>query len=45
LQTVPGQLRGVVMLERDVERATLAEMARLGVRGVRLNLMGQACLT
>ncbi|MFJ2985609.1 MULTISPECIES: amidohydrolase family protein [unclassified Pseudomonas] len=42
LQTVPGQLRGVVMLERDVERETLDEMARLGVRGVRLNLMGQA---
>lgn len=41
LQTVPGQLRGVVMLERDVEQATLSEMARLGVRGVRLNLMGQ----
>lgn len=42
LQTVPGQLRGVVMLERDVERETLDEMARLGVKGVRLNLMGQA---
>ncbi|MBA6117378.1 amidohydrolase family protein [Pseudomonas putida] len=42
LQTVPGQLRGVVMLEPDVERAALDEMARLGVRGVRLNLMGQA---
>jgi len=42
LQTVPGQLRGVVMLEQDVERETLEEMAGLGVRGVRLNLMGQA---
>ncbi|MCX2889642.1 MULTISPECIES: amidohydrolase family protein [Pseudomonas] len=42
LQTVPGQLRGVVMLEREVERETLEHMARLGVRGVRLNLMGQA---
>lgn len=42
LRTAPGQLRGVVMLERDVERETLDEMARLGVRGVRLNLMGQA---
>ncbi|MGS7251691.1 amidohydrolase family protein [Pseudomonas sp. SK] len=41
LQTMPGQLRGVVMLERDVERESLDEMARLGVRGVRLNLMGQ----
>jgi predicted TIM-barrel fold metal-dependent hydrolase len=44
LRTAPEQLRGVVMLERDVERATLDEMARLGVRGVRLNLMGQAQL-
>lgn len=42
LQTVPGQLRGVVMLEQDVERQALEEMAGLGVRGVRLNLMGQA---
>lgn len=42
LQSVPGQLRGVVMLDRDVEREALDDMARLGVRGVRLNLMGQA---
>lgn len=42
LQTVPGQLRGVVMLDRDVERQTLDDMTRQGVRGVRLNLMGQA---
>jgi predicted TIM-barrel fold metal-dependent hydrolase len=42
LQAAPEQLRGVVMVEQDVERETLDEMARLGVRGVRLNLMGQA---
>ncbi|WDY59259.1 amidohydrolase family protein [Pseudomonas sp. PSKL.D1] len=42
LQTVPEQLRGVVMLEQGVERETLDEMNRLGVRGVRLNLMGQS---
>nr|WP_119139590.1 amidohydrolase family protein [Pseudomonas reidholzensis] len=44
LRSVPGQLRGVVMLDPQVERETLDEMARLGVRGVRLNLMGQAGL-
>ncbi|MFV3406721.1 MULTISPECIES: amidohydrolase family protein [Pseudomonas] len=44
LRTAPEQLRGVVMLERDVEREALDEMARLGVRGVRLNLMGQVQL-
>ncbi|MFK3775227.1 amidohydrolase family protein [Pseudomonas sp. NPDC089406] len=42
LRTAPEQLRGVVMLDRDVERETLIEMTGLGVRGVRLNLMGQA---
>ena len=42
LQAVPQQLRGVVMLAPDVEPHTLADMARSGVRGVRLNLMGQA---
>ncbi|WP_437436709.1 amidohydrolase family protein [Pseudomonas putida] len=42
LQTAPRQLRGVVMLEPGVARDTLEQMARLGVRGVRLNLMGQA---
>ena len=31
----------VVMLAPDVEPHTLADMARSGVRGVRLNLMGQ----
>lgn len=42
LQAMPQQLRGVVMVAPDVEPQTLADMARSGVRGVRLNLMGQA---
>nr|WP_314480732.1 amidohydrolase family protein [uncultured Pseudomonas sp.] len=41
LQAAPDQLRGVVMLEADASRQALVEMKRLGVRGVRLNLMGQ----
>ncbi|MHA6788550.1 amidohydrolase family protein [Pseudomonas bijieensis] len=42
LRQAPEQLRGVVVLERDVSRAELDDMARLGVVGVRLNLMGKA---
>jgi predicted TIM-barrel fold metal-dependent hydrolase len=42
LQQAPGQLRGVVVVERDVSRRALNDMARLGVVGVRLNLMGKA---
>lgn len=42
LQKAPEQLRGVVVVERDVSRAVLNDMARLGVVGVRLNLMGKA---
>ncbi|MGN8273711.1 amidohydrolase family protein [Pseudomonas sp. SMN5] len=42
LRQAPQQLRGVVVVERDVSRAELDDMARLGVVGVRLNLMGQA---
>lgn len=42
LQAAPRHLRGVVMLERDVAPETLARLTRLGVRGVRLNLMGKA---
>ncbi|MBV4533448.1 amidohydrolase family protein [Pseudomonas sp. SWRI107] len=42
LRAAPGQLRGVVMLERGVQREALEQMAGQGVRGVRLNLMGQA---
>lgn len=42
LQQAPGQLRGVVVVEPDVNRSTLDEMTRLGVTGIRLNLMGKA---
>ncbi|WP_095112970.1 amidohydrolase [Pseudomonas sp. Irchel 3H7] len=42
LQQAPQHLRGVVVVERDVSRDTLNDMARLGVVGVRLNLMGKA---
>ena len=42
LRQAPEQLRGVVVLERDVSRVVLNDMARLGVVGVRLNLMGKA---
>ena len=42
LRQAPEQLRGVVVVERDVSRAELDDMARLGVVGVRLNLMGKA---
>lgn len=42
LEQAPEQLRGVVVVEPDVSRVELEEMARLGVVGVRLNLMGTA---
>jgi predicted TIM-barrel fold metal-dependent hydrolase len=42
LRQAPEQLRGVVVVARDVSRAELEDMARLGVVGVRLNLMGKA---
>lgn len=42
LRQAPEQLRGVVVVERDVSRAMLDDMTRLGVVGVRLNLMGKA---
>ncbi|TCV68448.1 amidohydrolase family protein [Pseudomonas fluorescens] len=42
LRQAPEQLRGVVVVQRDVSRAELEDMARLGVVGVRLNLMGKA---
>ena len=42
LQQAPEQLRGIVVVEPDVSRSTLDDMARLGVVGVRLNLMGEA---
>ncbi|WP_110949131.1 amidohydrolase family protein [Pseudomonas bohemica] len=42
LRQAPAQLRGVVVVERDIDRAALDEMDRLGVVGIRLNLMGKA---
>lgn len=42
LRQVPERLRGVVVLERGVSRVMLNDMARLGVVGIRLNLMGKA---
>jgi predicted TIM-barrel fold metal-dependent hydrolase len=42
LGQAPEQLRGVVVVEPGTRRAELDEMARLGVVGVRLNLMGTA---
>ncbi|AUG08428.1 amidohydrolase [Pseudomonas sp. S09G 359] len=42
LQQAPEQLRGVVVVERDTPRDTLQAMARQGVVGVRLNLVGRA---
>ncbi|PCR96098.1 hypothetical protein CP336_13940 [Pseudomonas fluorescens] len=42
LKQAPQQLRGVVVLEPSVSRSTLNDMARLGVVGVRLNLIGKA---
>lgn len=42
LKQAPGQLRGVVVVERDISRAELNDMDRLGVVGLRLNLMGKA---
>ena len=42
LRQAPAQLRGVVVVARDISRAELDDMARLGVVGVRLNLMGEA---
>lgn len=42
LRQAPEQLRGVVVVERDVSRAELDDMAGLGVVGVRLNLLGKA---
>ena len=41
LQQAPQKLRGVVVLEPGVSRSTLNDMARLGVVGVRLNLIGK----
>ncbi|SEQ31522.1 Predicted metal-dependent hydrolase, TIM-barrel fold [Pseudomonas sp. NFACC02] len=42
LRQAPEQMRGVVVVERDISRNDLDEMDRLGVVGIRLNLMGKA---
>jgi len=42
LRQAPEQLRGVVVVDRSADRATLQEMDQLGVVGIRLNLMGKA---
>jgi predicted TIM-barrel fold metal-dependent hydrolase len=42
LKQAPSQLRGVVVVERDISRVDLDAMDRLGVVGIRLNLMGKA---
>ncbi|MBC3362297.1 amidohydrolase family protein [Pseudomonas sp. SWRI154] len=42
LRQAPERLRGVVVVEPGISRALLEDMARLGVVGVRLNLMGKA---
>ncbi|MCZ6343807.1 amidohydrolase family protein, partial [Escherichia coli] len=42
LQQAPERLRGVVVVARDIPRNALQAMARVGVVGVRLNLVGRA---
>lgn len=42
LAAAPERLRGVAVVAPDVSHSQLKRMARLGVRGIRLNLMGQA---
>lgn len=42
LQQAPAQLRGVVVVAPDIGRDALQAMARQGVVGVRLNLVGRA---
>lgn len=41
LQRAPEQLRGVVVVDPDINVAELRQMAALGVVGIRLNLVGQ----
>jgi predicted TIM-barrel fold metal-dependent hydrolase len=42
LRQAPEQLRGVVVVDRQISRRELDEMDGLGVVGIRLNLMGKA---
>jgi predicted TIM-barrel fold metal-dependent hydrolase len=41
LNTDPGHLRGVVVVDTQVDATELATWHALGVRGIRLNLLGQ----
>ncbi|MDB5982996.1 MAG: 2-Pyrone-4,6-dicarboxylate lactonase [Pseudomonas sp.] len=41
LQQAPGQLRGVAVVDPEISREALQQMAALGVVGIRLNLVGQ----
>jgi len=41
LKRAPSQLRGVAVVDRDISRAELQQMAGQGVVGIRLNLMGK----
>ena len=42
LMLAPERLRGVAVVDPDVSHAQLQRMARLGVVGIRLNLMGKS---
>ncbi|WP_397452640.1 amidohydrolase family protein [Pseudomonas sp. NA-150] len=42
LQQAPGLLRGVAVVDPEISRQQLEQMAAQGVVGIRLNLMGQA---
>ncbi|WP_345816747.1 amidohydrolase family protein (plasmid) [Paraburkholderia sp. PREW-6R] len=42
LRSAPDRLRGVAVIARDCEPATLADMFDAGVVGIRLNLIGHA---
>jgi len=42
LAAAPERLRGVAVVDPAISRSQLQRMARLGVVGIRLNLMGQA---
>jgi predicted TIM-barrel fold metal-dependent hydrolase len=42
LRQAPEQLRGVVVVDCEISRSELDDMDRLGVVGIRLNLMGKA---
>ncbi|WP_176054797.1 amidohydrolase family protein [Paraburkholderia caribensis] len=45
LRRAPQRLRGVAVIERDCHIDALTEMARAGIAGIRLNLIGHADLS